>query len=319
MRQNPLVSVVVINYNGRDLLQTCLDSVASQTYAQIETILIDNGSADSSVEFVKERYPAVKIIANSMNVGYAPAANQAIDNSSGEFIVILNNDTRADPGWIDSLVCVALGDEKIGICASKQLNFFEPKLLDSAGICFFRGGYARDRGRGEPDSGQYDDLGEVFGAAGASAFYRRSMLVDIGHFDEDYFAYCEEFDLSFRAQLRGWKCVFVPEAVIYHMSGRTRAQKDQGFLVYYVERNRICTIVKDYPLSLFLMYLPFLIKYEIDALIRFFKRFEIELLSARLGALKLLPSMLKKRSAIQKIRNVSIDSLVTHIDKEKNG
>jgi hypothetical protein len=289
----------------------------AQTYANLEVIVVDNGSSDASVEFVRNDYSRVKVIANAVNLGYVKAANQGISCSGGEFLVVLNNDTKVDARWIEHLVRIARTDPALGICASKQLNFFDPTLIDSAGIQFFRGGYARDRGKNEKDLGQYDDQGEIFGAAGASAFYRRAMLDEIGFFDEDYFAYCEEFDLAFRAQLRGWKCVFVPEAIVYHMSGQTRAAIDEKFLVYHIERNRILTIIKDYPVRLGFLNWPFLLKYELDAFMRFLKKGEMELVAARLGALKLMPRMLNKRNAIQRARTASIRSLRDHINRER--
>ncbi|MDD4941117.1 MAG: glycosyltransferase family 2 protein [Candidatus Omnitrophica bacterium] len=317
MGREPLVSVIILNYNGKHLLGVCLDSVMAQSYPGLEMIVVDNGSGDASAEFVRNNYATVKVLANGSNLGYVKAANQGIRCSAGEFVVVLNNDTRVDPFWVERLVRAARTDHSIGICASKQLNFFNPNIIDSAGIMLLRGGYARDRGRGEADRGQYDTAGEIFGAAGASAFYRRSMLDEIGIFDEDYFAYCEEFDLCFRAQLAGWKCVFVPDALVYHMSGQTRAARDERFLVYYVERNRLWTLIKDYPVRLFLLHWPFLLKYEIDILMRFVGRYEKEVFFARLDALRLLPRMLARRAAIQRRRRIRISRLRAYIDRER--
>jgi GT2 family glycosyltransferase len=318
MREQPLVSVIILNHNGRHMLKVCLDSVVAQRYGNLEIILVDNGSSDASVEFVRENYPArVQVIANSGNLGYVLAANQGIECSKGEFLVVLNNDTRADKEWIAHLVRKALSDPDIGICASKQLKFDDPRIIDSAGVRLFRGGYARDRGKGEVDRGQYEITQEMFGAAGASAFYRRAMLDRIGLFDKDYFAYCEEFDLCFRALLYGWLCVYVPDAVVYHMGGATRARKDERFLIYYIERNRIFTIIKNYPLKLFLLTLPYLLKYELDILMRFFMRFEKEVMTARFDALKLLPKMLAKRRLVQISRKIPVSRLRSFIVKEE--
>lgn len=306
MPEKSLVSVIILNLNGRHLLKDCLDSLAGQSYGRIETILVDNGSSDGSVELVRSGYPGVRVLVNPLNLGYTLAANQGIRASRGEFVVVLNNDTKAAPDWIEKLADAAASDPRIGICASKQMNFFEPGKFDSAGIQLFRGGYARDRGRGEEDRGQYDRSERIFGAPGASAFYRRSMLDEIGLFDEDYFAYCEEFDLSFRAMLYGWACVYVPAAVVYHKSGATRASRDERFLVYYVERNRLFTIIKNYPVRLFLYCLPYLMKYELDILRRLVFRLEKEVLLARLAALCLMPKMLVKRRLIQRNRKVPV-------------
>jgi GT2 family glycosyltransferase len=318
MREQPLVSVIILNHNGRHMLKVCLDSVLAQSYENLEIIFVDNGSSDGSVEFVRENYLSrVQVIANGWNLGYVLAANQGIEDSKGEFLVVLNNDTKVDREWIAHLVRTALTDSNIGICASKQLNFDNPKIIDSTGVRLFRGGYARDRGKGEVDRGRYETTQEIFGAAGASAFYRRAMLDRIGLFDTDYFAYCEEFDLCFRAQLYGWLCVFVPDALVYHMGGATRARKDERFLIYYVERNRIFTIIKNYPLQLFSLTLPYLLKYELDIFIRFLMRFEKEVMTARLDALKLLPRMLYKRKLVQRNRKISVSRLIGLIVKEE--
>ncbi|MFA5100223.1 MAG: glycosyltransferase family 2 protein [Candidatus Omnitrophota bacterium] len=317
MQQGPLVSIIILNYNGKHILGVCLDSVIKQSYGSLEIIVVDNGSNDGSAEFVRAKYPGVKVLENNVNLGYVKAANMGIVLSRGEFLVVLNNDTRVDRDWIAHLVIAAQKDASIGICASKQLNFNDTNILDSAGILLCRGGYARDRGRHQEDRGQYDKVQEIFGAAGASAFYRRAMLDRIGLFDDDYFAYCEEFDLSFRALLAGWKCVFVPEARVYHMSGQTRAARDQGFLVYYVERNRLFTLVKNFPLGLLVLHLPYLLKYELDIFLRILRRLEKEAVLARLDALRLLPKMLKKRALIQRNRKVPLGRVRAHIDMER--
>ena len=304
MTGHAFVSVIVVNHNGRDLLPGCLGSVLSQSCPPAEIILVDNGSGDGSVELVRRDYPAVKILINEVNAGYAPAANQGIQAARGKFIALLNNDAQADSGWIENLLRVIEKDERIGSCSSKQLNFYKRDVLDSTGILLHRGGYPVGRGRNEIDRGQFDAATEILGAAGASALYRRTMLDQAGLFDEDYVSYQEEFDLSLRAKLYGWRCVYVPEAVVYHISGATVARKDEKFLIYYTERNRLFTIIKNYPASMILRYLPYLAKYELDILWRV-ARGECAPVSARFDALKLLPRMLRKRREIQKKRTAS--------------
>ena len=305
MTQGILVSIVIVNYNGRHLLETCLDSVLTQTYQNKEVFLVDNGSTDGSVEFLKEHYPQAQLMVNDRNLGFSSAVNQGIQASKGEFVAVLNNDTKVAPSWIGSLVTVIQENPRIGSCASKQLDFYRPDVIDSAGILLARGGYAFGRGHGEQDRGQFDAVVEVFGAAGASAFYRRRMLEEIGLFDDDYFAYNEEFDLSLRAQLYGWKCLYAPSAVIYHMGGESRAKHDQKFLIYYMECNRLLTIIKNYPAAMFFYFLPYLLKYELDIFYRLLLRFEIQPIVARVDVLRMLPRMLKKRTKIQRERSIS--------------
>lgn len=300
----PMVSIIILNCNGKNLLKTCLDSVFKQTYKNYEVIFVDNGSTDSSGEFIEKNYPSVKLIKNKKNLGYAKGNNIGIEISEGKYIATLNNDTKVEPDWIENLVEVAEKDCRIGICASKQLNFYQPNLIDSTGINLHRGAYPSNRGRNEKDNGQFDEQVEVFGAPGASAFYRKEMLNRIGLFDEDYFAFQEEFDLCWRAKLSGWSCVYVPKAVVYHVSGAT-AVPGSKFLIYYMERNRLLTIIKNFPLISFLRYSPYIFKYELDILFRIITSFEYGLITARLAALMLFPRMLKKRRKIQKARIIS--------------
>lgn len=306
MTEYPLVSVVIANYNGKHLLKTCLDSVFNQTYKNYEVILVDNGSTDGSVEFIKENYPSIKLFVNSKNLGYAVGYNMGIEEAKGKYIATLNNDIKIEPDWMENLIEVAENekDRKVGMYASKQLNFYQPELIDSTGIVLYRGMYTSLRGRGELDRGQYEDEIEVFGACDAAAIFRKEMLDQIGLFDSDFFLYQEEFDLAWRALLSGWKCVYVPEAIAYHVGGAT-AGAGSKLVRYYMERNRILTIVKNLSFVLFLQYLPFLLKYELDILLRVVGSFEWELVTARVDSLKFLQRMLKKRIKIQKARVIS--------------
>lgn len=305
MKEAPLVSIIIVNHNGRQLLEACLDSVLAQTYADIEIIAVDNGSTDGSVELLNNNYPQLRLIKNSMNLGYARANNQGIETARGKYIATLNNDAEADPRWIEKLVEAAEKDTSVGICASRQLQLHNPRLIDAAGIILHRGAYPVNRGHNRPDSGEFNETVEVFGAAGASAFYRKAMLEETGLFDEDYFCYQEEFDLSFRARLMGWKCVYVPEAAVRHIGGATLAKQNERTLIYYMERNRLFTVIKDYPFALLIQALPYLLKYEIDIFFRFIKRLEVEPLLARVAALRYIPVMLRKRKGIQGKKKIS--------------
>lgn len=305
---SPDVSVIVPNFNGAAVLGDCLASLARQSCAAFEVIIVDNGSHDGSADSAERIVPGTRVIRNPRNEGYCAAANQGIRASSAEFVVILNNDTVADPCWLERLVSAVRRDERIGACSSKQFSAACNGVIDSTGMAVFKGGYARNRGRGERDSGQYDRETEVFGVAGAAALYRRRMLDRIGLFDEDFFAYQEEFDLCWRARLAGWKCVYAADAVVAHVGGMTAARNDEGFLVYQMERNRILVLIKDYPVPLFFSCLPWIAKYELDAALRVLKG-ETAPLRARLASLRLLPSMLRKRRRIQSGRAASVKEL----------
>lgn len=312
----PLVSLVVLNHNAQALLQVCLDAVFGQTYEHREVIVVDNGSADGSPEMVRRRFPGARLLVNPLNAGYARAANQGIRCAAGEFVAVLNNDTRMDSDWLQKLVEIVLSDERIGSCSSRQMDFYRPGVVDSEGLALRRGLYPASRNRGQAAGSASQAAGEVFGAAGASALYRAAALRQAGLFDEDYFAYNEEFDLAVRLRLAGWKCLYVPAATVYHVSGATRARRDRRFLVFYMERNRLCTILKDMPLRVILRQLPYLLKYEWDILMRLCLRREAAPLLARLDFLRLAPVMLAKRGRVQAMRRIAVEDLEQWIGRE---
>ncbi len=252
----PKVSVVIANYNGERFLKECLESLYLQNFRDFETILIDNNSSDQSIEIVTEQYPGVILLQNIANKGFAEATNQGIRIARGKFILTLNNDTRLDPGFLEEIVHPMEKDEMVGICASKML--FPDGRINSTGTCISRSGAAWDRGMSEPDHGQYDHLKEVFGACAGAALYRKSMLEEIGLFDQDFFMYMEDVDLSFRARLAGWRCEYVPGAVVYHHHGGT-VGVGSDTAVYYVNRNIIWVVFRNFPGVLLLSSLPWII------------------------------------------------------------
>jgi len=243
------VSVVIVNYNGRYLLGDCLDSMKEQTFREFEIILVDNASTDGSVEFVKNNYPEVKIVCNEENLGYGGGNNAGIRVAKGEYIVQLNNDTKPHQHWLQSLVEAADGDSRVGMCASKILSFDDPEIIDNTGLLMYPDGIARGRGRLERDRGQYDSQLDVFFPSGCAALYRKAMLDDIGLFDEDFFLYMDDVDIGLRGRLAGWRCVYVPEAVVYHKYSAT-VSPYSPMKAYLVERNRLWIVIKYFPLHM---------------------------------------------------------------------
>ena len=264
------VSIIVLNWNGKQYLETCLSSLERQTYKSIEIILVDNGSIDGSIEFVKKKFPGVLILSHDKNLGFAEGVNSGIMISKGKFIATINNDAEADEKWIESLVKVIEEDQKIGCCGSKMMRYYKRNIIDSAGIVIYQNGNAYDRGREEEDIGQYDIQEEIFGACAGAALYRRKMLNEIGFFDKEYFAYFEDVDLSFRLHLFGWKCIFVPDAVVYHMHSAT-SRSSSPFKIFYIERNKLWNMWKYFPVYIFLIQFPFTNIHYFRYLILFFK------------------------------------------------
>ncbi|MFZ2411959.1 MAG: glycosyltransferase family 2 protein [Candidatus Methanoperedens sp.] len=295
------VSVVVVNYNGKKYLSSCLSSLENQTYSDFEVILVDNASTDGSVEYVKAYFPSVRIIENPKNYGFAKGNNIGIKEAKGELIATLNNDTEVTPAWLEELVRSINSDENVGMCASKLLFMKNRKMINSTGICISRSGACWDRGMFECDNGQYEFIGEVFGPCAGAAMYRKNMLEEIGLFDEDFYAYMEDVDLAFRGRLAGWKCLYVPKAVVYHVHGGT-AGYATDYTIYYGNRNIIWNCIKNFPHRLLITSLPWIIGRNI-AVIPYYvlKRHGGTILKSKIDAIKGIPKMLAKRS------NCSVD------------
>jgi GT2 family glycosyltransferase len=248
---NPVVaSVIIVNWNGREYLETCLESLEGQRFRQFEVLLVDNGSEDDSVAMVRSRFPWVStVIENPRNLGFGIANNQAMVEARGRYVVLLNNDTETDADWLGALVEAADRDPSVGMCASKILSFDRREVIDNTGHLIYRDGLNRGRGRLEVDSGQYDAATDCLFPSGCAALYRKSMLDEVGLFDETFFAYGDDTDLGLRARLAGWRCVFVPGARVYHRYSATTGQYSPT-KAFLVERNRVWVAVKTLPLSM---------------------------------------------------------------------
>jgi GT2 family glycosyltransferase len=247
MKSQPLVSVIIPNWNGAQHLPVCLDSLQRQSYAHCEVIVVDNGSADGSVTLVTRDFPHMRVIPLGENQGFAAACNKGMRAARGEILALLNNDTEADPGWLDAVVATFERHPQAGTVASKMLLFEQRDVFHTAGDFYRLDGTPGNRGAWQKDVGQFDQEMPVFSACGGSAAYRRTMLDEIGLLDEAFFFSCEDVDLGWRAQLAGWQCVYAPQAVVYHKVSATGAGITNSF---YDGRNFIYLIVKDYPWSL---------------------------------------------------------------------
>ncbi len=309
----PAISVIAANFNGKHFLKGCLGSLESQTFADFEVILVDNGSSDGSVEYVNQAFPSVKIISLPENVGFCAGNNIGIKAAQGEYICLLNNDTQVDSIWLEELKRALDRNSDVGVCASKMLLQDRPDTIDAAGDVFYSCGIGGNRGHFEPDDGRFAETDFVFGACAGAAIYRRNMLEDIGLLDEDFFAYGEDTDLSFRAQLRGYRCLFVPTAVVYHVGGGTmKHASDQRR--YLSHRNRLYTLIKDMPGDLLLKHLFPIVCYSFLRDVSWILQGKWHVVRrAWLDGLRNSNRMLEKRKEIQQGRKVSshyIDSLL---------
>jgi GT2 family glycosyltransferase len=303
---NPTISIVIPNWNGITHLTLCLPSIARQTLQPIETILIDNGSTDDSVSFVRQEYPWVTILSLPTNRGFAVAVNRGIESARGEFIALLNNDIELDPRWLEVLVGLLSTDTRAGAATGKMVNFFDRTVLDGAGDAMTRFGSPYTRGFGEPDDGRYNTREQVFGVCAGAAMFHRSLFDRVGTFDEDFISYYEDVDLAFRGQLAGFAFWYIPEAVCYHKRGAT-GNIIRDFPVRMQERNLTLFYLKNFPFVILVKQFPFILASRVRRMYRS-TRAGYGRATARgfLEGLALVPRMLRKRGAVQRLRVVPI-------------
>lgn len=245
--QPPRASVIVLNYNGGRLLEDCLHSLASQELeGGFEVLLVDNESTDGSPEAAVGRFPDVRLVRAGKNLGFAGGNNLGIEQARGRHVVLINNDARARPGWLAALVEAAESDPRVGAVTCKVLFAEPPGVIQNAGSLLLSDGSGAERGYEQPDRGQFDTAEEVFAICGAGVLLSRAMLEDVGGFDDAFFLYYEDTDLSWRMRLRGWKVIYEPRAVIEHVHSHTSGEWSPRF-VFHVDRNRLFMVLKNAP------------------------------------------------------------------------
>lgn len=244
----PRVTVSILNFNGRALLEIVLPSIANQDYPDFEAIVVDDCSTDDSVEYVVREWPQISLVTTgSHNVGVAAALNVGTVAGNGEFVALLNNDIELDRRWLSELVSALDRHPEAASAAGKLLNYRARDRIDAAGDIFTRAGLAWGRGSGQLDRGQYDDEEEIFAPTAGAGLYRRAAFDDVGPFDETFFAYYEDVDWGLRAQLAGYRSRYVPAAIGYHMGSMTTGG-DRSPLYYELQRrNTLAVMVKDLP------------------------------------------------------------------------
>lgn len=315
----PRASVIIVNWNGLHHLAECLEALAVQTFTDFETILVDNGSSDGSIAFVQELYPTVKIISLTENTGFARGNNIGFEAAQGEYLVTLNNDTRVDPAWLEVLVRTADDYPLAGMVASRICTYDEPDRLDSIGVVVCRDGMSRAGYRHRSFSGlRLTGVCEILFPSACAALYRRRMIDEIGGFDEDFFAYCEDTDLGLRGRLAGWKAVAALDAVVLHKYSGTGGAFSP-FKIYLVERNHYWTAVKNFPTGI-LLSLPFftVVRYLLQAQLVFKSRgagsqfragsssqLILAILRGVIDASAGLPSIWRKRCRVMSTRRIT--------------
>jgi GT2 family glycosyltransferase len=305
MDSSPIVSVIVVNWNGRHLLGPCLDALQRQTYRDFEIILVDNGSTDGSPEWIAEHYPTVRLVRNKRNLGFAEGNNCGFAVAQGEFLALVNNDTEAEPGFLQALVEAVRQDNRVGAVAGVLVFAHRPEVVASAGLRVGWDGVAIDAYAGRPRAALPPAPVEVFGASGGAALYRRRMIEEIGPFLPAYFFYLEDADLAWRARLAGWRCLLAPQAVVRHVYSATAGQ-GSPFKSFHLARNRWLVLFLNLPAGLGLLYAPLIWTYDLAACAYGLLRGDYEVLKGRWAALRMLPSLWAQRRAVQRLRRVPL-------------
>jgi len=333
-------AVIIANWNGKKYLKDCLDSLRSQSYRDFRVILIDNGSDDGSVDFLKMNYPEVILKEINKNIGFAAGYNLgfrlALKDENIKWVIALNNDTKLDKDYLREAVNCAERHPDAGSIQPKILNFFNPNKFDCVGIEITKDGTAHNRGFGEKDKGQFEDEAEIFGANGTAAIYSKNVLEAIKYptenfFDRDFFAYYEDVDLAWRMRHLGYKSYYCPSAVVFHMHSGTTG-RFSSFKAYYLHRNYFFVLIKNYPCclmakTLFIRFFEY-IRLVYNAVSG--KKREQEfvggegkskvakiILRAWWNVVKNLPQLMKKRRSIQKQRIIAVKDMKFWIKGKK--
>jgi GT2 family glycosyltransferase len=309
-----MISIIIPNYNGMEHLKTCYESLKKQTFKKYELIFVDNGSDDESVLFTEKEFPESHVIKLGYNSGFAKAVNEGVkyslNNTSAEYILLLNNDIELTPDFLEVVSKTFIEHIEASVVSVKMLNYYSRDTIDDCGDFIKAGGGSPlARGHGDKDTGQYNKAEYIFGACAGAAAYRSGIFNDTGFFDESFFAYYEDIDFSFRAQLLGYKCLYQPKAVCYHKRGGTSSVATHGFQTEMCERNLVLMRLKNYPLSTYIFYQPLFFIARIKRYYSFIRFHSFELfMRAFKGYLRgmiLLITKIPERFRIQSKRKVT--------------
>lgn len=318
--EKPLVSIIIVNWNGLEHLKICFSSLTKLKYSNFETILVDNGSTDGSVEYVKKNYPKVILVQNKKNLGFAEANNVGFKKAGGEYILLLNNDVKVTSDFLTKLVQVLEAGAKIGV-GQPKIILLGSKRLQSGGAFLTSTGFLYHFGREKnPSDKKYNQQMPIFSANGSCMLIRREVIEKVGLFDPDLFCYFEESDFCWRAWLAGYKTLYIPSAVIWHKGGRTSRRFKSSFIQYHSFKNRICSLIKNLGRFELLKILPVHLMFcQLAAIGLFFKGgLSTGWAVQRAIAWNIvhLKKTLKKRKKIQgKIRKISDKELMPKVKK----
>jgi GT2 family glycosyltransferase len=303
----PDTSVIVVNWNGRQHLQPCLDALAAQQGVDFETLVVDNGSTDGSADLVRARFPSVRVVALADNRGFAGGNNAGAREARGRHLVFLNNDTMVEAGWLAALRRAA-DEPGFPLVTSRVVYMHDPTLIDSAGDGVLQWGAAFKRFHGTRAS-EAARSGEVFGVCGAACLVPKAVFDELGGFDEAFFVSHEDVDLSYRARLLGYRCRYAADAVVRHHGSATLG-RTSAFAVFHGQRNLEWVYLKNSPLSILLRSMPGHLLYTAAAA-GYFARMGLlgAFLRAKLAAMAGVPRVLRQRAVVQRTRRVGAGAI----------
>jgi GT2 family glycosyltransferase len=258
------LTVIIPNLNGKNFMKQCLDSINIQK-CLVEVIVVDNASTDGSQDYIKTNYPNVELIENTENLGFAAAVNQGINASTADFVFLMNNDVVLELDCIKNLLNCIASDEKIFAVSSKMLQYNDKTVIDDAGDEYTILGWTKKIGNGE-SADKFNNEREIFSACAGASLYRRKIFDIIGCFDENFFAYMEDVDISYRARIYGYKCIYCPQAIVYHVGSATSGSKYNSFKISLAARNNVYVPYKNMPtpqlaVNIIFLLIGFSIKY----------------------------------------------------------
>ena len=317
MQPLQLVSVIIVTWNSKNYLLTCLDHLVMQTHSDIEVVLVDNGSKDGALDGLQEKYPSLDLHIHrlSSNLGYAVANNIGASLARGKWIALLNSDAFPEPDWLEQLMKAIEDNPEFSFFASRQLQANQPELLDGAGDAYHVSGLAWQRYHNYPTDQVGLESEEVFGACAAAAIYTRETFLQVGGFDEDFFSYHEDVDLSFRLRLQGFRCLYVPQAKVAHVgSASTGARSD--FWLYHWQRNYVWSFFQNMPSVLLWKALPAHLMANLSNVLNYARRERGRIvLKAKFDALRGIQRAFEKRRRIQSARRINDDELLRIMER----
>jgi GT2 family glycosyltransferase len=316
-RLAPNLSIVIVSWNSAAYLPQCLTSLRAQTLKNFETIIVDNGSVDNSIDKLESKWPDLnlKVIRLEENRGFAAANNIGARLASGRWLTLLNTDAFPEPDWLERLLGAAKNNPQYSFFASRQLKANDPDFLDGAGDIYHISGLAWRRYAEFPAACFGLESNEIFSACAAAAMYSRQAFLQVGGFDEDFFSYHEDVDLSFRLRLQGFRCLYVPDAIVKHV-GSVSVGAHSDFALYHWQRNFIWSFIQNMPLALLWKALPAHLLANVIYQLNYIRRGRGAILwKAKVDALRRLSDVLRKRKDIQKNSRVDPSELLAKMER----